>query len=77
MSRIDEALRMLEEADGIVVSEVDAVSEVILPLSQYGHEDRDRHAHDRVRFTRVCRAGGAVPASLHRTSIRDARVQPA
>jgi capsular exopolysaccharide synthesis family protein len=45
MSRIDEALRMLEAADGTVVSEVDAWRGDSSPLSQYGHEDPAPAAH--------------------------------
>ena len=47
MSRIDEALRLSEQANGIVASEVAAVPRGrFSPLSQYEHEDPDRHAHE-------------------------------
>jgi capsular exopolysaccharide synthesis family protein len=47
MSRIDEALKIYEEADGIVASEVAAVQRgSFSPLSQYEREDPDWQAED-------------------------------
>jgi len=46
MSRIDDALKMLEVANGTVSSEALAfLPGRIPPLNQYGHEDGERHAH--------------------------------
>jgi capsular exopolysaccharide synthesis family protein len=47
MSRIDEALRISEEANGTVVSEIAAVQPGrISPFIQYEREDPNRYAHD-------------------------------
>jgi capsular exopolysaccharide synthesis family protein len=47
MSRIDEALKISEEANGIVASEVAAgPGGRFSPLSQYEREDPDRRVHD-------------------------------
>ncbi len=47
MSRIDEALKISEEADGIVASEIAALPRGhFSPLSQYRREDPDQDTHD-------------------------------
>ena len=62
MSRIDEALRISEEANGIVASEVAAVQlGPFSPLSQYRREDSDRQAHDEPAALR-----SAEPSELFR-----------
>jgi len=47
MSRIDEALKISEEANGTVATEVAAVEpDRFSPFNQYRHEDPNRHPHD-------------------------------
>jgi capsular exopolysaccharide synthesis family protein len=77
MSRIDEALKLLEEANGTVVSEITAVQAGrISPFIQYEREDPNQRAHDKPTAPREKPTAPRSDEPSERTSRRASIARP-